>query len=64
MTMTESQDTNRAVHGCILLIPSDLFAALEREATGHGLSPEVYLLKLLESRVERTTQKGSTGRVE
>lgn len=61
--MSTGPPTNQAVHGCILLIPSDLFAALEREATGHGLSPEVYLLKLLESRVERTTQKDSTSRV-
>lgn len=60
--MSVGQHTRREVHGCILLIPSDLFRDLEREATRQGLSPEAFLLRLLESRIERTRGEEPTGR--
>jgi hypothetical protein len=49
--MTVEKHATREIHGCILLIPSDLFRALEREAARQALSPEAFLLRLIESRV-------------
>jgi len=42
---------DRQVRGCILLIPSELFTAAEREAERQGLSLEEFILALLERRV-------------
>jgi hypothetical protein len=41
-----------SVRGCILLIPSDLFRLAEQEALQLGLSLEVFILRLLEERVQ------------
>jgi len=54
--MTVEKHATREVHGCILLIPSDLFRALEREAARQALSPETFLLRLLASRVAQSEE--------
>jgi hypothetical protein len=59
--MNKGQHTGPPVHGCILLIPSDLFTALEREAARRGLTPEAMLLRVLEWWVARTTEKQLAG---
>jgi hypothetical protein len=60
--MNQGQCATQAVHGCILLIPSKLFQALACEAAREQVSPEAFLLRLLERRVEQTTQAERNGR--
>ena len=49
---TEAVRTDdRQVRGCVLLIPSELFTAAQREAERQGLSLEEFILALLERRV-------------
>jgi hypothetical protein len=48
MRMEAVRTADRQVRGCVLLIPSELFTAAEREAERQGLSLEAYILTLLE----------------
>lgn len=54
MRVEAAQQPERQVRGCVLLIPSELFTAAEREAKRRGLSLEAYILSLLECRVQET----------
>lgn len=58
--MEAARQPERQLRGCVLLIPSDLFTAAEREAERQGLSLEAYILALLESQV-REEETGPRG---
>lgn len=49
--MEAARQPERQVRGCVLLIPSELFTAAEREAERQGLSLEEFILALMERRV-------------
>lgn len=55
------REAERQIRGCILLIPSELFKAAEREAERQALSLEAYLLALLERRVRQAREAEWTG---
>jgi hypothetical protein len=57
--MEAVRTADRQVRGCVLLIPSELFRAAEREAERQGLSLEAYILTLLECRTQKSGQEES-----